>query len=174
MAIALAHRSPSSDGHAAPPDRLESLLDVGRGPVQLALKPDGGEVFVSNSLSDSVSEVYRHHRRRRRRLPHGRRPRPRPRLCRQFPALRRQLRSQEVTVYSIDDGKRLPDAQGGSIHVGDGPSALAFSAEGHLLLVVDSRSSDIAVIRTASNSLFTILPTGRAPNAIAVKAFRLP
>jgi len=39
------------------PDRLEALLDVGRAPVQLALKPDGGEIFVSNSLSDSVSEV---------------------------------------------------------------------------------------------------------------------
>ncbi len=32
-------------------------MDVGRAPVQLALKPDGGEMFVSNSLSDSISEV---------------------------------------------------------------------------------------------------------------------
>jgi hypothetical protein len=33
------------------------------------------------------------------------------------------------------------------------------------------------VVRTLSHpypSLFTILPTGRAPNAIAVKSFRLP
>ena len=53
------------------------------------------------------------------------------------------LHSQEVTVYSIDDGKRI-----GSIHVGDGPSALAFSATGHLLFVVDARSGDVAVVRT--------------------------
>jgi DNA-binding beta-propeller fold protein YncE len=76
--------------------------------------------------------------------------------------------SQYVTVYSIDDGKRI-----GSIHVGDGPSALAFSASGHLLFVVDSRSNDLALVRTSSRSLFTLLPTGRDPNAIAVKAFKV-
>ncbi|MEI9967952.1 MAG: hypothetical protein WDM87_04745 [Terracidiphilus sp.] len=27
-------------------------------PVDLAMKPDGGEIFASNSLSDSVSEIY--------------------------------------------------------------------------------------------------------------------
>jgi hypothetical protein len=32
----------------------------------------------------------------------------------------------------------------------------------------------VAVVRTASRSLFTVLPTGRGPNAIAVKAFKLP
>jgi DNA-binding beta-propeller fold protein YncE len=85
------------------------------------------------------------------------------------------LRSQEVTVYSIDDGKRL-----GAIRVGDGPAALAFSAAGHLLFVVDTRSGDVAVARTASQSLttllplFTLLPAGRNPNAIADKAFTLP
>jgi DNA-binding beta-propeller fold protein YncE len=79
------------------------------------------------------------------------------------------LSSQYVTVYAIDDGKRI-----GSVHVGDGPSALAFSSSGLLLFVVDTRSADIAVVRTASRSLFTLLPAGRNPNAIAVKAFKLP
>jgi hypothetical protein len=38
---------------------------------------------------------------------------------------------------------------------------------------VDNRSSDVAVIRTRTSpqSLFTLLPTGRGPNAIAVKSF---
>jgi DNA-binding beta-propeller fold protein YncE len=89
------------------------------------------------------------------------------------------VRSQEVTMYAIDDGKRA-----GGIHVGDGPSAMAFSAEGHLLFVVDTRSGDVAVVRTAaaqagsgggpSHGLFTMLPTGRGPNAIAVKGFKVP
>ena len=57
MAIALARPDARPDTHSAQPDRLEALLDVGRAPVQLALKPDGGEVFVSNSLSNSISEV---------------------------------------------------------------------------------------------------------------------
>jgi DNA-binding beta-propeller fold protein YncE len=77
--------------------------------------------------------------------------------------------SQDLSLYSIDDGKRI----GPSIHVGDGPDALAFSSAGNLLFAVDARSGDVSVIRTSSQSLFTLLPTGRQPNAIAVKAFRL-
>jgi DNA-binding beta-propeller fold protein YncE len=82
--------------------------------------------------------------------------------------------SQEISIYSIDEGKRLVSSGNqGSIHVGDGPDALAFSSNGFLLFAVDARSSDVAVIRTGSASLFTLLPTGRQPNAIAVKAFRV-
>ena len=81
-----------------------------------------------------------------------------------------------MTVYEIDDGRRGP-----SIHVGDGPVAMAFSSNGLLIFVVDNRSADVALVRTADvagertamKSLFTILPTGRGPNAIAVKAFRV-
>ena len=51
---------------------------------------------------------------------------------------------------------------------------LALSAAGHLLFVVDARSADVSVVRTASRALFTILPTNRGPNAIAVKAFNQP
>jgi YVTN family beta-propeller protein len=61
MAIALARVSqpagPQQAAMAAQPDKLESLMDVGRGPVELALKPDGGEVFVVNRQSDTISEV---------------------------------------------------------------------------------------------------------------------
>jgi DNA-binding beta-propeller fold protein YncE len=78
-------------------------------------------------------------------------------------------RASEVTMYSPLDGKRT-----GSIHVGDGPTAMAFSNEGHLLFVVDTRSGDVAVVRTATHSLFTMLPAGRSPTAIAVKSFKLP
>ena len=79
------------------------------------------------------------------------------------------LRTQNVIVYSINDGRRVA-----YIHVGDGPSAMAFSDQGNLLFVVDARSNDVAVVRTASFSLFTLLPAGRAPNAIVDKAFKLP
>jgi hypothetical protein len=49
-----------------------------------------------------------------------------------------------------------------------------------LLFVVDSGSGDVAVVRTAEirtrapQSVFTMLTTGRAPNAIAIKSFKLP
>ena len=42
-----------------------------------------------------------------------------------------------------------------------------------LLFVADSRSGDVAVVRTPSQSLFTLLPAGRDPNAIVDKAFNM-
>jgi len=135
----------------------------------LALKPDGGEVFVSNAQSNSVSEVRT-----------GTDDVSGASLMGEQPVYGlvssdnallyvANLSSQYVTVYSIDDGKRID-----STHVGDGPSAMAFSSAGHLLFVVDARSGDVAVVRTATRSLFTMLPAGRGPNAIAIKAFRVP
>jgi YVTN family beta-propeller protein len=165
MAIALARR----DDHPAEPDQLETLMDVGRAPVGLTLKPDGGEIFASNSLSDSVSEIYDTTDEVGDTFMIGEDP--------VFGLVSRDnallyvanLRTQFVNLYSIGDGKRI-----GWVHVGDGPSAMAFSGAGHLLFVVDSRSDDVAVVRTATESLFTMLPTGRDPDAIVVKAFKVP
>ncbi len=157
MAIALARPA----AHPAQPDRLESLLDVGHNPVQLALKPDGGEIFVLNSLSDTISEVITGTNDVLGAYLMGADP-VRGLVSADNSLLYvGNLHSQEVTIYSIDDGKRI-----GGIHVGDGPSALAFSAGGNLLFVVDSRSGDVAVVRTALPSLtalrslfaFTFLP----------------
>jgi YVTN family beta-propeller protein len=164
MVVALAQ----PDFRPAQPDRLETLMDVGRAPVDLAMKPDGGEIFVSNSLSNSVSEIYDSTDEVGDTYMIGNTP------VRGIVSRDNSLlyvgndRSQEVTVYSIDDGKRI-----GSVSVGDGPAAMAFSAAGHLLFIADHRSGDVAVIRTASQSLFTLLPAGRDPNAIVDKAFNV-
>jgi YVTN family beta-propeller protein len=177
MVIALAHTdlraqatSAQRDPAASParPDRLETLLDVGQAPLQLALKPDGGELFSSNSLSDSISEVATSTNEVGGAYMMGNNP-IRGLASRDNSMLYvSNFSSQYVTIYSIDDGKRI-----GSVHVGDGPSALGFSSAGHLLFVVDERSNDVAVVRTFSRALFTLLPTGRNPNAIAIKAFKL-
>jgi YVTN family beta-propeller protein len=165
MAIALAHSKINPDK----PDLLETMMDVGFAPVHLALKPDGGELFVSNSLGNSISEVVTTTNDVGGAYLMGDDP-VRGLVSSDNSMLYvSNFKSQYVTVYSIDEGKRIA-----SIHVGDGASALAFSSSGHLLFVVDSRSADVAVVRTASRSLFTLLPTGRSPNAIAVKAFKLP
>ncbi len=175
MAIALARPEDQPANPERPvTDRLEALMDVGRAPVHLALKPDGGEVFVSNSLSNSVSEIYATTDEVGDTYMIG--EDPVMGLVSRDNALLYEANqnSPYVTVYSIDDGKRI-----GSVHVGDGPTAMAFSGAGHLLFVVDSRSDDVAVVRTASKSehgqipLFTMLPAGRNPNAIVVKAFRV-
>jgi sugar lactone lactonase YvrE len=73
-------------------------------------------------------------------------------------------------MYSIDDGRMEA-----GIRTGSRPDALAFSADEHLLLVVDSGSSDVAVFRTDSKngpSLVTMLPAGAKPDDIVVKSFR--
>lgn len=164
MAIALAN-SPMRPNQ---PDALEALMDVGRGPVDLALKPDGGEIFASNSASDSVSEIYATTDEVGDTYTIGDNP-VRGLVSRDNALLYvANLRSQEVTIYSIEDGKRV-----GAIHAGDGPAAMVFSAAGHLLFVADSRSGDVAVARTASQSLFTMLPAGRDPNAMVDKAFKV-
>jgi YVTN family beta-propeller protein len=169
---------PCSEGHqvmvlalAQPgqPDQLQTLMDVGLAPVRLALKPDGGEIFVVNSLSDSISEVVTNSNDVGGAYMMGDDP-----VCGLVSRDNALLyvgdfRSQNVIVYSVNDGVRV-----GSIHVGDGPSALAFSANGDLLFVVDTRSGDVAVVRTAMQSIFTFLPMGREPNAITDKAFKVP
>jgi YVTN family beta-propeller protein len=151
---------------------MEAMMDVGRGPVHLALKPDGGELFVSNSLSNTISEVITTTNDVAGAYLMGDNPVRGLVSNDNSQVYVANLRAQDVTIYAIEDGKRA-----GSIHVGDGPAAMAFSAEGHLLFVVDTRSGDVAVIRTASTGktipLFTMLPTGRGPNAIAVKGFRV-
>jgi YVTN family beta-propeller protein len=153
----------------AQPDRLESLLDVGQAPLQLALKPDGGEVFSVNSLSNSISEVINSTDDVSGATMIGDYPVSGLVSADNSMLYVANLRSQYVTVYAIDEGKRM-----GSVHVGDGPSALALSSSGLLLFAVDSRSNDVAVVRTGTRSLFTLIPAGRTPNAIAVKAFKLP
>ncbi len=165
MAIALAR----PDAHPAQPDRLEAVLDVGQAPVHLALKPDGGEVFVSNAQSNSISEVITSTDDVSGAYMIGDNP-AQGLVSRDNSLLYvANLHSQEVTVYAIDDGKRLSPG----IHVGDGPSDMAFSTAGHLLFIVDARSADVAVVRTVSRSLFTMLPAGRGPNAIAIKGFKV-
>ena len=170
MAIALARAADANS--PAQPDALEALLDVGHSPVQLALKPDGGELFVSNFDSDSISEVVTSTDDVSGAYLMGSHPVHGLVSADNTLLYVSNFRSQELSIYSIDDGKRLVLPL--PLRVGDGPDGLAFSTRGNLLFVVDARSGDVAVIRTSTRSLFTLLPTGRLPNAIAIKAFRLP
>ena len=157
-------------------DRFLTYLDVGQTPVHLALKPDGGEIFVCNFDSDSVSEIAT-----------GSNEVGGAYLVGAHPASAivssdnsflwiSNFNADTVSAYSIDDGRLIRP----STHVGAGPDALAFSSDGFLLLAADAQSGDVSAIRTqsyASNgairigSLFTMLPAGNRPSAVAVKAF---
>lgn len=175
MAVGLAR--PVSTIDSEHKDRLLAFLDVGKTPVSLALKPDGGEIFVSNFNSDSISEIAT-----------GTNEVGGAYLVGAHPSYGivsadnaflwiSNFNADSIGVYSIDDGRLI-----NTVRVGGGPDALAFSANGFLLLAVDARSGDVSVLRTQSyapngalrmGSLFTMLPAGSKPNAIAVKGFRV-
>jgi len=163
MVIGLAHATP------APADVLLTFLDVGKTPIHMALKPDGGEAFVSNYDSDIISELTTSSNEVGGAYLVGAHP------VRGLVSADNSLlyvsdfSAGRVVIYSIDDGKLVPPG----VRVGEGPDALAFSASGRMLLVANAQSGDIAAVRLDANtaSLLTLFPAGRAPNDIVVKAF---
>jgi YVTN family beta-propeller protein len=152
-------------------DRMLTLLDVGKNPVHLAMKPDGGEIFVSNFGSDSISEISTPTNEVGGTYAIGNRP-VRGIVSRDNSTLWvANFGADSIALYSIDDGRVEPVG----IHTGSAPDALAFSDDEHLLLAADAHSGDVAVVRTVGTAfptLFTVLPAGNGPNAIAVKAIR--
>jgi YVTN family beta-propeller protein len=150
-------------------DHMLALVDVGATPVQLALKPDGGEIFCSNFGSGTFSEIDTQTNEVGGTYPIGSKP-----VFGIVDAANGTLwisnfGSDSVNLWSIDEALNA-----GSVPTGHAPDALAFSADEHLLLAADARSGDVSVIRTLSRSgapaLFTILPAGGSPNSIVVKA----
>jgi YVTN family beta-propeller protein len=152
-------------------DHMLTLLDVGKTPVNLALKPDGGEIFVSNYDSDSISEISTPTNEVGGTYTIGSKP-VRSIVSRDNGTLWvANFGADSIAMYSIDDGKLI-----WSVRAGSAPDALAFSEDENLLLAADAHSGDVAVVRTESSqgrpALFTILPAGNSPNAIVVKAIR--
>ena len=148
-------------------DHLLSFLDVGKQPEHLAMKPDGGEIFVTNSGSDSISEIATSTNEVGGTYTIGRVP-MRGVVSRDNSTLWiSNSGADSIAIYSIDDGKLE-----GSVHTGSEPDALAFSADEHLLLAADVHSGDVSLIRTQGAqgpALFTILPAGGSPTSIVTK-----
>ena len=171
MAVSLAAAAGSWPARQNPDllmDHMLALLDVGKAPVHLALKPDGGEIFVSNYGSDSISEIATGTNEVGGTYTIGSGP-VRGIVSQDNGTLWvANFGADSIALYSIDDGRLEPIG----IHTGSGPDALAFSEDEHLLLAADAHSGDVALIRTDGPSLFTLLPAGISPNAIAVKAIQ--
>jgi YVTN family beta-propeller protein len=176
MALGLAR--PQSAIEQEHSDRLLAFLDVGQTPLHLALKPDGGEIFVCNFDGNSISEIATGTDEVGGAYLVGAHPSNAIVSSDNSLLWISNFNADTISPYSIDDGKLITP----SIHVGAGPDALAFSADGFLLLAVDAQSGDVSAIRTqsyASNgairigSLFTMLPAGNRPSSIAVKAFKV-
>lgn len=176
MAMGLAReQSPVPEEHE---DRLLALLDVGPSPVHLALKPDGGEIFVENFGSDTVSEIATNANDVGGAYVVGQNPMGGVVTADNSLLWVSNYGADTVAAYSIDDGT----LENPGIGVGDGPGPLAFSDNGFLLLAVDEKAGDVSVLRTISytprgeaitGSLFTVMSAGKDPNAIAVKSFTI-
>lgn len=173
MAIGLAcPESPVPEEHA---DRLLDLMDVGPGPAHLAMKPDGGEIFVSNSGGDTVSEIATNASNVGGAYVMGANPAGGVVTADNSTLWESNFGDNTVGAYSIDDGTRI-----NTVQVGEGPGPLALTSDGFLLLAVDRTAGDVSVLRTMSytpkgvpvtGSLFTVMSAGKDPNAIAVKSF---
>jgi YVTN family beta-propeller protein len=149
-------------------DHVLAVLDVGRNPANLTLKPDGGEIFVSNRDSDSISEIATQTDEVGSTYAIGNRPAHGLVSGDNGALWVSNLGGEAVSLYSIDDGKFLS-----SVRAGVSPDALAFGNDGNLLLAANTRSGDVAVIRTTGKlgpALFTMLPAGGSPAAIVVKS----
>jgi YVTN family beta-propeller protein len=155
-------------------EKLLALLDVGAMPVHLALKPDGGEMFVSNFGSDSVSTIETGNNEVGNTQPMGGNPVRGLVSADNSLLYESNFGSDSVSVYSIQNRKFLK-----SIPVGSKPDALALqparNGKQYFLLVADSKSNDVAVVFINPDkplwSLFTMIPVGIEPRQMAIKAF---
>jgi YVTN family beta-propeller protein len=171
MAIALAAAPgswPAKQDSAALADHFLTLLDVGRNPIHLAIKPNGGEIFSSNFADDSISEIDAFNNQVENTFPIGDKPAQAVVSADNTTLWVSNFGADSVSLYSIDDGHLVT-----AVRTGSAPDAIAFSVDEHLLLAADAHSGDVAVIRTQGNplpTLFTTLPAGPSPNAIVVKS----
>jgi YVTN family beta-propeller protein len=144
--------------------------------VNLALKPDGGELIVCNFDSDSISIIET-----------GTDEVSGSYLIGTHPARGivsddnsrlyvSNLGSNAVAVYDIDMGRIVA-----SLTAGSEPDGLALSASQNYLLVLGSASGDVTVIQKrkprklepGEYGLLTMIPAGVQPNNIVVKSFML-
>jgi YVTN family beta-propeller protein len=150
-------------------DHLLTLLDVGKTPTHLALKPDGGELFCTNFDADSISEISTWTNEVLGTYVIGSKP-SRAVISQDDSSLWvTNFGADSAALYSIDDGRMTS-----SVRTGSRPDAIAFSADEHLLLIADSGSADVAVLRPQSKdgpTLFTLLPSGGHANDIVIKSF---
>jgi YVTN family beta-propeller protein len=155
-------------------DRVLALLDVGRTPVSLTLKPDGGEMIVCNFDSDSISIIETGNDEVGSSQEIGQHPSHGVVTLDNSRLYVSNFGSNSVAVYDIDMGRRIA-----TLTVGSRPDALALTPDQNYLLVLDTESGDVTVIQKRAPrklepteySLLTLIPVGMQPNAIVVKAF---
>jgi YVTN family beta-propeller protein len=157
--------------------KLIALLDVGKTPASLTLKPDGGELMVCNFDSDSISIIETPTDEVSGSYLIGTHPSRAVVSDDNSRLYVSNFGSNSVAIYDIDMGKILA-----SLPVGTQPDGLALSQSQNYLLVLDSQSGDVTVIQKrrprklepGEYGLLTMIPAGVQPNNVVVKSFMLP
>jgi YVTN family beta-propeller protein len=148
---------------------------VGKSPVSLALKPDGGELVAFNFDAGSISIVETTGNEVSGSYLVGEQPTRGVVSTDNSRLYVSNFGSNNIAVYDIDLGKVIA-----YLPVGTHPDGLALSQNQNYLLVLDSGSGDMAVIQKrqprktfepSEYSLLTIIPVGMQPNQIVVKSF---
>jgi YVTN family beta-propeller protein len=173
--IALA-RGAGATNNEGMSDRVLALLDVGRTPVSLALKPDGGELIVCDFDSDSISIIETGNNEVGSSALIGQHPTHAVVTLDNSRLYASNFGSDSVAVYDIDVGRRIA-----TMAVGSRPDGLALSPDQRYLLVLDTQAGDVSVIQKRTPrklepteySLMTMIPVGVQPNGIVVKAFMI-
>ena len=144
--------------------------------MNLALKPDSGELVVCDFDSDSISFIETANDEVGSSATVGQHP-ARALVTRDNSRLYvSNFGSNSIAVYDIDVGRRIA-----TIEVGSRPEELALSQDERYLLVLDTEAGDVTVIQRRSArklepteySLLTMIPVGVQPNGIVVKSFRV-
>jgi DNA-binding beta-propeller fold protein YncE len=151
---------------------LITNLELAGNPTQMLLKPDGGELFVISPDAHGLQAINTWTHEVADTMLLGSAPTTAvitPDESEMYVADRAASRVIPVDIYN----RRL---LGRPISVGASPSLMRFSptdrgAQPAMLLVVDESSDDLAVIRTRSDSLITLIPVGPHPERLAVKTF---
>jgi YVTN family beta-propeller protein len=166
----------SQDAKAQPKkdDRVLALLDVGRTPVSLTVKPDGGEMIVCNFDSDSISIVETYNDEVGSSPEIGQHPARGVVTLDNSRLYVSNFGSNSVAVYDIEMGRRIA-----TFNVGSHPDGLALTPDENYLLVLGTESGDVTVVQKrkprklepSEYTLLTLIPVGVQPNAIVVKTF---
>jgi DNA-binding beta-propeller fold protein YncE len=151
---------------------LLTNLELAGTPTQMLLKPDGGELYVISPDAHGLQALNTWTHEVADSMLLGSAPSSAiiaPDESEMYVTDRAAARVIPLDIYN----RKL---LGHPITVGAGPSHMRFSptdpgAKPAMLLVVDEASDDVAVIRTRSDSLLTLIPVGPHPERLAVKIF---
>jgi YVTN family beta-propeller protein len=151
---------------------LITNLELAGKPTQMVLKPDGGELYVISPDAHGLLAINTWTHEVEDSMLLGSAP------------TNAIINSDASEMYVSDPAaSRIIPVDifnrrllGRPINVGGSPSHMRFSptdegAKAPMLLVADESSDDLAVIRTRTDALITLIPAGPHPQRIAVKTF---